>query len=219
MIRALALFALTAWPVHAGPPTWRPNASQGFSQQDDHDKDHGHRGWDLDVDVAFSQASGTTVADKTGVHYLAPNGGLLGEENKVYPQWLWGTYPMYYFGSPVGITVTITNRGPREVAKIQVVSEVYDMKLDGSNGVVLMAPKTVDLKIKRGETKTIDDTFVAQQVAGAISGLDRLQIRVLHLNHEDNDSDKDDGTVPLHAPKALLVKNAIFCPPNFGSKN
>ena len=40
-------------------------------------------------------------------------------EDKVYPPQYWGDFPLYFFGSKVGASVTVTNNGPRAKEKLR----------------------------------------------------------------------------------------------------
>jgi len=160
----------------------------------------------LSVGIEFSGASGTTVTDETGITYAV--GGWTSSEDKVYPSEYWGTYPLYFFGQEVGVTVTVTNLGPRRSFSLVVRTEAYCLRTDGSNGATLLEPTETDIVVARGETVRVDSSFVAGFVEGAESGLDRLIVKVLHPNVVDNPSGDE--------PALLLQKEAVFCPPEHG---
>ena len=161
----------------------------------------------LSVNIAFSGASGTTVTDESGITYSA--GGWSVSEDKVYPSEYWGTYPLYFFGQEVGITVTVTNLGPRQKFNLVVRTEAYCLRTDGSNGATLLAPNDTEIEVLCGETVVVDSSFTADFVSGAESGLDRLIVKVLHPNVVDSPSGDE--------PALILQKEAIFCPPEEGS--
>ena len=158
----------------------------------------------LDVDIQFSGASGTTITNASGIfyHYW----GRVIKENKVYPPEYWGEYPLYFFGARVPITVTVRNSGPRAKAKIRVKTECYCLLTDGSNGVALMTPLVIDAEVGKGETKTIDSSFVCGYVAGAESGLDRFTVKVLHMN--------SGGGTGNEEPALIMSREGVFCPPD-----
>jgi hypothetical protein len=158
----------------------------------------------LEVDIAFSQEFGETVTDEDGIHYHFD--GLVMSEDKVYPSEYWGTYPLYFFGTEVGATVTITNNGPRSVAKLRVETEAYVLLTDGSNGAELAPPQSFDIEVGLGETVTVDASFTAEFDASAAnmeSGLDRFLVKVYHM-HAGGKTD--------HAG-LIMVAEGVFCPP------
>ena len=158
----------------------------------------------LEVGIVFSQESGETVTDEEGIHYHFD--GLVMSENKIYPSEYWGTYPLYFFGSEVGATVTITNNGPRRVAKLRVETEAYVLLTDGSNGAELAPPQSFDVEVGLDETVTVDASFTAEFDASAAnmeSGLDRFLVKVYHMNA---------GGKADHAG-LIMVAEGVFCPP------
>jgi hypothetical protein len=165
----------------------------------------------LDVEITFSGAFGTTVTNSEGTYYNFLWGYTLYEE-KVYPQQYWGEYPLYFFGLPVGVTVKITNKGPREKCKLSIKSEAFVLRTDGSSGAPLMVPKVVDVEVKRGETKVVDASFVCEYVDGADSGLDRFIVKVLHTN-EGNGSEGNN-----YEPALIMQKEGVFCPPKYKNR-
>ncbi|MHC5054321.1 MAG: hypothetical protein ACYTKD_06350 [Planctomycetota bacterium] len=156
----------------------------------------------LRVDIAFSGASGSTVTDENGITYTV--GSWVSSEDKVYPSEYWGTYPLYFFGNEVGVTVTVTNLGPRQTFRLVVRTEAYCLQTDGSNGATLLAPTDVEIEVSRDQTVQVDASFTASYVPGAESGLDRFIVKVLHPNVVDSPGDE---------PALILQKEAVFCPP------
>jgi hypothetical protein len=156
----------------------------------------------LSVGIEFSGASGTTVTDENGITYIV--GSWVSSENKVYPSEYWGTYPLYFFGNEVGVTVTVTNLGPRQTFRLVVRTEAYCLRTDGSNGATLLAPTDVEIEVSRDQTVQVDASFTASFVPGAESGLDRFIVKVLHPNVVDSPGDE---------PALILQKEAVFCPP------
>ena len=157
----------------------------------------------LSVGITFSGAAGETVTDENGITYIV--GGWTSREDKVYPSEYWGTFPLYFFGGEVGVTVTVTNLGPRRKFTLVVRTEAYCLRTDGSNGATLLAPNDTEIEVMRGETVVVDSSFVASYVAGAESGLDRFIVKVLHPNVVDNPAGDE--------PALILQKEAVFCPP------
>ena len=101
--------------------------------------------------------------------------------------------------------VKVTNNGPRAIANLRVRTEVYCLRTDGSNGAELTPMLETDFSLETGETKVIDASFVSDFVEGAESGLDRLLVKVLHPNSGGGPGNSD--------PALIMVKEAIFCPP------
>ena len=56
------------------------------------------------MDVQFSGAFGSTTTNSSGIFYNFF--GITLSEDKVYPSQYWGTFPLYFFGTRVGATVT-----------------------------------------------------------------------------------------------------------------
>jgi len=158
----------------------------------------------LDVDIQFSGSAGKTITNASGIFYHY--GGRVIKENKVYPPEYWGEYALYFFGTKVPITVTVKNSGPRAKAKIRIKTEVYCLLANGSNGVALAAPGAIDVEVGKGETKTIDASFVCGYVPGAESGLDRFTVKVLHTNSGGGSGNSE--------PALIMSKEGVFCPPD-----
>lgn len=161
----------------------------------------------LDVDIQFSGSQGRTVTNASGIFYYF--WGRVIKENKVYPPEYWGEYPLYFFGMKIPITVTVKNSGPRAKAKIRIKTEAYCLRTDGSSGVALMAPKVIDVEVGRGETKTIDSSFVVAYTPGVESGLDRFIVKVLHMN--------SGGGMGNQEPALIMSKEGVFCPPDLAN--
>ncbi|MFH1352463.1 MAG: hypothetical protein ABIH68_02690 [bacterium] len=174
--------------------------SQSIAREGNH---YGERQM-LDVDIQFSGSAGTTITNAAGIfyHYY----GRVLKENKIYPPEYWGEYPLYFFGTRVPITVTVRNSGPRAKAKIRVRTECNCLLTDGSNGVALMSPLVIDAEVGKGETKTIDSSFVCGYVAGAESGLDRFTVKVMHMNSGGGPGNEE--------PALIMSKEGVFCPPD-----
>jgi hypothetical protein len=159
----------------------------------------------LTVDIQFSDPYGKTVTNSEGVFYYI--GDFVYHEDKVYPSEYWGEFPLYFFGTKTGVTVKVTNNGPRAKAKVRIQTEAYVLKLDGSNGVALLDPRIIDVEVQRGETKTIDASFVVEYREGVDSGLDRFVVKVLHINAGGGPGNSE--------PALIMVKEGIFCPPKY----
>jgi hypothetical protein len=159
----------------------------------------------LDVDIHFTNPLGTTVTDAQGVAYQY--GGYVFREDKIYPQQYWGIFPLYFFDLETGVLVRITNNGPREKMKVRVVTEAYVLRTDGSNGAAMKAPQSTEVEVARGETKTINASFVTPYTPDAESGLDRFIVKVLHVNEGGGPGNSEPGLI--------MAKEGIYCPPKF----
>ena len=158
----------------------------------------------LEVEIVFSREIGETVTDEDGTHYYV-EGTAAHEEDKVYPSEYWGTFPLYFFGTEVGVTVTIRNLGPRAKVKARVRTEAYVLLTDGSNGSMLAHPQEIDVEVRRDETVTIDASFTSVYTPGMESGLDRFVVKVLHPSQGD--------ALPEDDPALITTAEGVFCPP------
>jgi len=159
----------------------------------------------LDVDIQFSGSVGETVTDASGITYKFY--GIEVKDDQIYPSRYWGTVPLYFFGMNIPVKVIVTNKGPREKAKIRVASSAHCLNTDGSNGYRLKDTQITDVVVRKGETKEIDASFVCEYSPEADSGLDRFIVRVLHMNS---------GKAPGNQEAALIMtKEGIFCPPEY----
>ena len=158
----------------------------------------------LEVEITFWGEFGQTVTDENGTHYYRYSGGT-SHEDKVYPPEYWGTFPLYYFGMSNGVTVTIRNNGPRRKAKLCIRTEAYVLRTDGSSGHALIAPREIEVEVARGETETIDASFIIFYTPQSESGMDLFFVKVSHAN---------EGGGPGNSEPALIaVKQGVFCPP------
>ena len=106
---------------------------------------------------------------------------------------------------PVGITVTITNRGPRRTAKLRIRTEAYVLRTDGTNGPELTEPREIDIEVARGQTVVIDASFTVPYSPLLDSGLDRFLVKVSHPNEGGGPGNED--------PALIMVGEGVFCPP------
>ncbi len=166
---------------------------------------HGGERQEIEVEIAFSGEFGYTVTDENGTTYHVGDWAMY--EDKVYTSEYWGTWPLYFFGTEVGITVTVRNNGPRANARLRIRTEAYVLLTDGSNGAVLSAPRDTDIVVARGESVTVDASFIAVYTPDAESGLDRFIVKVLHPNAGGSRGDDE--------PALILMKEGILCPPEY----
>lgn len=163
----------------------------------------------LDVDIQFMDAFGKTITNEQGIFYHIWWDGreYVFYEQKIYPSEYWGEYPLYFFGSQVGVRVTVRNNGPANRAKLLIKTEAQVLRTDGSAGVALAPTKTSEVLLARGETKTLDASFVAEYNPQAESGLDTFTVKVLHQNEGGGPGNQD--------PALIMVKRGVFCPPKY----
>lgn len=157
----------------------------------------------LDMTFEFSGEYGETITDENGTFYC-----VFGEvfyEPKVYQPEYWGVFPLYFFGTDVGMSVTVTNMGPRRTENLRVETECRVLKTDGSNGAQLSPPAYYDFELERNQSVTIDTSFPSVETVDAESGLDRVLVKLLHPN---NGKDAKD-------PALIMSKEGVICPPEF----
>ena len=159
----------------------------------------------LDVNIQFSNSYGNTITNSAGTYYNFF--GYTFYENKVYQPQYWGVFPLYFFNTQVGVTVKVTNKGPRAKSKIRIKTDAFVLNTDGSSGVSLADPKITDIEVNKGETKTIDASFIAEYREGADSGLDRFIVKVLHINEGGGPGNEE--------PSLIMSKEGVFCPPEY----
>jgi hypothetical protein len=162
----------------------------------------------LEVGHQFSGYFGNTITDAGGITYNFS--GISIHEDKVYLPKYWGSFPLYFFGSRVGSTVTVANKGPRAKEKLRVTTQIYGLNTDGSNGAKLAPDIVTEFWVEKGETKVIDASFVPQYVAGADSGLDRVVILIQHPN--------EGGGPGNDYPALIAAYEAVLCPPEVQHK-
>lgn len=160
----------------------------------------------LDVDIQFINSYGKTITNENGVYYYYYD-WLIGVEDKVYPSKYWGEYPLYFFGLETGVLVKVTNLGPKQKAKVRIVTESYVLRTDGSNGASMMEPKSLEVEVLKGETKTINASFTSQYTPDAESGLDRFIVKVLHINEGGGPGNSEPGLI--------MSKEGVYCPPEY----
>lgn len=159
----------------------------------------------LDVDISFSREYGYTVTNDKGTYYHF--WGYVFYEDKVYPEKYRGVYPLYFFGTPVGVTVRVTNLGPRKKVKVRIITESYVLRTDGSNGAALKDPEVIEIEVPRGQTREIDATFMTRWSPDMESGLDRFLVKVQHINNGGGPGNEE--------PALIMVKEGVFCPPEY----
>ncbi|MBI4057320.1 MAG: hypothetical protein HY399_07220 [Elusimicrobia bacterium] len=164
-----------------------------------------HRGESdkIQAQVSFLNPSGQTTTDATGITYVA--GSWQSYEPKIYPPNYWGTYPLYFAGSIMNFSVTLTNTADQgnKNLKIRVQALNHVLNTDGTQGSPISSPQewVVD-SLRPGETRTLYNSIYVGSDPNLPSGLDTTKIRILHLNEGNN-------------AEAGLIKEevAIWCPP------
>ena len=163
----------------------------------------------LEVDISFSRSYGVTETTEHGTYYRFWGFNIY--EDKVYIPEYRGTYPLYFFNTRVGVTVKVTNNGPRKKTKLCIKTESYVLHTDGSSGVALCEPREIEVVIGRGETVAVDASFVAAYSPDAESGLDRFLVKVTHPNEGGGGG----GAGANSEPALIAVEEGIFCPPEY----
>jgi hypothetical protein len=148
---------------------------------------------DLDINVflEFVETEGHTVADETGLTYYV-DGNMYHDPSYVYPEELWGSYPLYFPAHTANIRSIISYNGPAEQAEVRVETLVYPLNTDGSFGDILDQSE-VYLTLYKGEVVLSPSYFV---IPLQPKGLMQVFVTVYH---ED---------------KLIMTKEAIFCPPD-----
>ncbi len=145
----------------------------------------------FDVNILFRNEIGVTIAASDGTTYIF--GGMeFRDPNLIYAEEYWGEYPLYLPGRDALIDVNVMYNGPSEQADISIVTEVYKMNLDGSNGDPVKDPTTIYSTVTKDVTKIIDASFTLPIMP---KGLNRFVVKLYH-----------EGTL-------FTTKEGIFCPP------
>lgn len=167
-------------------------------------KDGWHTGerQNLDIDIAFHGAYGETVTDGEGTTYSYY--GQSHHEAKVYPPEYWGVFPLYFFGTPVGITVSIENKSAVNTAHLSVGTECYVLKADASNGGTLLSPGSFYMDVEPGQTKTFDASFNAEYSDDLESGLDRFLVKIYE------GTQANDGVIDFSIASSGVTPNEPF---------
>jgi len=147
---------------------------------------------DIDVYILFLSPDGTSVAHENGLTYHFGGDSLL--DPTIYPEELWGEYPLYLPGNMATIVLGVTYNGSDDQINLTLVTETYALNLDGSNGILINGPITTELVAVKDVTQNLlDASFI---VPLQPKGLYRCITKVYH-----------ESTL-------LLTQEAIFCPPD-----
>lgn len=165
-----------------------------------------HRGeaGKIEATVSFLNPYGQTTTDSTGITYRA--GGWAYHENKIYPSAYWGTFPLYFVGTTMSFSVSLTNTAANgnKSFRIRVQALNHVLETSGAMGMEIASPKEwIVESLAPGETKTLQGSIYIAPNPNLPSGLDITKIRILHLNEGQN-------------ADAGLIKEevAIWCPPS-----
>jgi hypothetical protein len=149
----------------------------------------------IKVTVNLYGEKGYTEVDADGITYFDLGGHQIGHENKNYKSSLWDQYKLYFFGAPVGVKVSVTNKTKKDYT-FQLDWQAWNITEKGKNDKPLHADKApVEIAVPAGKTVTKDVSFNATQQYGAGTGLDRGTATLLW-----------DGTV-------IKQSSVLFCPP------
>jgi hypothetical protein len=184
-MRRLVFSTVTVVTLVAALMMPNTGVAQRVRDVDDIRKDGWHTGEEgmLDVNVEFSGSFGETITDSEGTAYHVWGCSIF--EDKVYPPEYWGVFPLYFYDTLVGITVTLQNNSETDNADVRIKTECYTLRTDGSNGAELAAPTQTDTEILPGESVTLDGSFTAAYVEGADSGLDRFLVKVFRVEKDE----------------------------------
>ncbi|HAT72672.1 MAG TPA: hypothetical protein DCS63_07635 [Elusimicrobia bacterium] len=154
--------------------------------------------------VTFQNPAGTTFTDAAGIRYTI-NSWTFASEPKVYPAQYWGKFPLYFVGTAMKFTVSLTNTAAagekRFKVRVQALNNV--LGTDGTAGREIAPPQEWTVSdLKPGETRNLEAAIFIAPDPNLPSGLDITKIRISHLNEGANDD-------------AALIKEeiAVWCPP------
>lgn len=178
----------------------------------------GARGWapstydargGLELSGEWLNASGTTVADANGLTFYDNN--MTRTEPLYYPEWLWGTYPLYLPGSQVHAVITVRNRnlqlGPSGYLGLGI--EAFPLTTEGYEPEEPLLPiEGHELHIPKGGELQIPVTF---RVPDEAKGLVVLRAGLV-LDPGRLPTTPDQGAGALSRP--ILQINMVFCPPS-----
>ena len=112
---------------------------------------------EVNISIHFSLDLGDTITDEDGTHFF-----FFGLEEHIYDRIYipayWGTYPLYFFGTSVGVTVTVTNEGPSndeipaKPALMLISIRKFILNTDGSNGPEISDPIIIEASVANGTT-------------------------------------------------------------------
>jgi hypothetical protein len=151
----------------------------------------------IEANIEFLNPRGQCITDSTGITYIID--GRPTHLDIVYPAEYWGTYPLYLPTATVPVNLTITNLGPRSIAKHTVVTDAYVINYDGSQGEPLFSPQVSTVEVALGETEVINGSFILPAVGKS------LNMFSMKLYHHYNPDSPDSSLI--------LNQKAVFCPP------
>lgn len=149
-------------------------------------------GLDFEVDFLFFDLRGTAITDGNGMTIIIDGVSLPGP-SYVYPEALWGEYPMYFPGDTTNIATNITYNGAGDQVNVNVVTVVFAVNTDGSNGLLINGPDEIVLILYKEVEETLNTSF---QIPVQPKGLYRI---IASVYHEGN---------------LVMTKEGIFCPPD-----
>jgi len=165
----------------------------------------------LNWDIEYYDEWGRTVCDETGGHFYHDRccGGFLDHDPTwIYPEEVWGTYPMYYIGTTMRYRITLTNNGKRSYRNLRVVAIQEYLSPDHLWGERMGHDAARDWfiqELRGGESVVLEGAFSIP--ADAQPGLDQTHLQVQHW-------DQGRG---LPGPGSVIiddVRAAIWCPPD-----
>jgi hypothetical protein len=158
----------------------------------------------IQATVTFLSPAGQTTTNASGITY---NWGWGSDfETKIYPSNYWGTYPLYFVGTTMKFSVTLTNTAAKgsKKFKIRIKADNNVLETNGSAGPMLApSQEWIVASLAPGETATLPGSIFIAPDPNLPSGLDLTTISIFHLNEGDNTN-------------AGLIKKeiAVWCPPH-----
>lgn len=160
--------------------------------------------------IEYLDSWGRTFVDGTGGHFYHDRccGGFqTADPSWVYPQSIWGQYPMYYIGTVMKYRLTVCNTGKRSYKNLRIVAIQEYLTNDRSWGEWIGPDAAKDWYLESlGPNQCA--TFIGSLAIpwSAEGGLDQTHLQVQHWNK--GQGQPGPGSVIIDDTKA-----AIWCPP------
>jgi hypothetical protein len=168
----------------------------------------------LNWSIDYYDQWGRTVADANGLTYYHDRlgGDIQFDYSKVMPQQYWGVYPMYYLGTTMRYTVTVSNESPdRTYQHLRVVAIQEYFTEDETWGERMGPDAAKDWYVPQlgpGESVVLEGSMWISENMRA--GIDQTHIQVQHWN--PGSGQPGPGSVIIDDAKA-----ALWCPPELGA--
>ena len=158
-------------------------------------------------EIEYFGAEGHAVVDETGGHFYHDRccGGVQTDNPRwIYPQPTWDTYPMYYTGTTMRYTLTLTNTGEASYTNLRVVVIQEYLNTDGDWGEWIGPDATKDWnleELRAGQSVVWEGTLDIPP--GAHGGLSRTHLQVQRATLDQRET----GDVIIDDTKVV-----IWCP-------